>query len=324
MTMTNAMMGAAGEHLHHQMSVFNAQSPQAESIVHLFYVDLAIAAVIFLTVTALVIAAVIRFRARPGDAEPYQDPGNPRLETLWTVIPALILLVLLILTARTMLAVNPPVGDRTANVVVMAHQWWWEYRYPSGVITANELHIPTGTNWLLSIQSADVIHDFWVPALGAKMDAIPGHPNVLWITAQTPGTYQGTCAEYCGAEHAMMGIRVIVQPPEEFARWEQEQLHLPVAPAGEEVERGARLFAEKTCLNCHRINGTKAVAGVGPDLTHLADRDTIGSDLLANTLKNLTRWIADPQAIKPACNMPALRLTDTEAHAIAVYLESLK
>ena len=121
MTMTNAMMGATGEHMHHQMSVFNAQSPQAASIVHLFYVDLAIAAVIFLTVTALVIAAVIRFRARPGDAEPYQDPGNPRLEALWTVIPALILLVLLILTARTMLAVNPPVHHGVVHGTAGAH-----------------------------------------------------------------------------------------------------------------------------------------------------------------------------------------------------------
>jgi cytochrome c oxidase subunit 2 len=325
MTMTNAVMSAMGGQMHHHTSVFNAQTPQAQSIANLFYIDLAIAAVIFLTVTALVIAAVIRFRARPGDGEPYQDPGNPKLETLWTVIPALILLFLLVLTARAMFIVNPPVGTRKPDVIVVAHQWWWEYRYPSsGVVTANELHMPAGTNWLLGIESADVIHDFWVPDLGAKMDAIPGHPNVLWITPQKTGTYLGTCAEYCGAEHAMMGIRVIVQPPEEFAQWEKEQLHAPPPPVAAAALRGAKLFEEKTCMNCHNIAGTKARALVGPDLTHLADRDTIGSNLIANNLTNLTQWLADPQSFKPGCDMPNLRLSQTETKDIAVYLESLK
>ena len=325
--MTNLDMSAMGvqEHVHHHTSVFNAQSPQAQAIANLFYIDLAICVVIFLIVAALVIVAVIRFRQQPGQSEPYQDPGNPKLETLWTVIPSLVLVVLLVLTARTMQLVNPPVGQRTPNVVVTAHQWWWAYSYPqSGVITANELHMPLDTNWLLRIESADVIHDFWVPDLGAKMDAIPGHPSVLWIQPRKTGTYLGTCAEYCGCEHALMGIRVIVQTPAEFAQWEQAQIRIPAPPTGAEAERGARLFADKTCVNCHTIAGTKAVGRVGPDLTHLADRDTIGSGTLNNTLANLTRWIENPQAIKPGCYMPALRLTHTEAQTMAIYLEGLK
>jgi cytochrome c oxidase subunit 2 len=228
-------------------SVFDPNSPQARAIEHLFYFDLAIAAVIFLTVAGLVSYSALRFRARPGAGEPYQDPGNPRLETLWTVIPALILTALLALTGRTMYLVNPPVGSRAPNAVVIAHQWWWQYIYPeSGIVTANELHMPAGLDFLLKIESADVIHDFWVPDLGSKKDAIPGHPNYLWIQPQRDGTYLGTCAEYCGAEHALMGIRVIVQSPAEFARWQQSQLRIPAQPAGEVAERGFRLFEDRT------------------------------------------------------------------------------
>ena len=283
------------EHTFHATSVFNPQSPQAEEIAKLFYIDLAIAFAILLIVTILVVIAIFRFRQRPGQVEPVQDPGNPKLETLWTVVPSVVVVVLLVLTARTMHLVNPPVGNRTPNVIVTAHQWWWAYHYPqSGVIAANELHLSAGTNWLLGIESADVIHDFWVPDLGAKMDAIPGHPNYLWITPHATGVYLGTCAEYCGAEHALMGIRVVVQSPEDFVRWEQEQLRVPAAPTGAEAELGARLFAEKTCASCHLIAGTSATGHVGPDLTHLADRDTLGAGVLANNVNWLTTKISPP------------------------------
>jgi cytochrome c oxidase subunit 2 len=306
-------------------SVFHPDSPQALAIVHLFYLDLGIAACIFLTVAILVLVAAKRFRWRPGAGEPYQDPGNPKLEALWTVIPAAILTVLAVQAARTMHFVNPPVRKRSPDVVVMAHQWWWEYHYSrSGLVTANELHMPTGENWLLLIEAEDVIHDFWVPDLGAKMDAIPGHPNYLWIQPHQPGTYIGTCAEYCGLEHALMGIRVIVQPRQEFAAWVKSQLVVPGPPVGAVAQVGARLFGDRTCVNCHRIAGTPANARVGPDLTHLADRETLGAGVLDNTPDNLARWIQHPQKFKPGCHMPDERLTDTEAHAIATYLEALR
>ena len=309
----------------HETSVFNAHSPQAQAIEHLFYVDLLICGIILLVVTALVLVAIIKFRHRPGRAEPYQDPGNPKLETLWTVIPALTLLFLLILTARTMHTVNPPTGTRSPDVIVTAHQWWWEYHYPkSGAVTANELHMPMGANWLLGIESADVIHNFWVPDLGAKIDAIPGHPNSLWIQPTRDGTFLGTCGEYCGCGHAMMGIRVIIQPLAEFQEWEQRQLQIPATPSGAAEIRGARLFAERTCVNCHRVAGTKALGRVGPDLTHVGERQTLAAGRIDNTLDHLTQWIADPQRIKPECNMPSLGLTTAEAHDIATYLEGLK
>ena len=173
-------------------SVFSAHSPQAEAIARLFGFDLGIAAVIFLIVASLVIFVSIRFRQRPGDGEPRQEEGNPKLETLWTVVPALILALLFVRTAETMRVVSPPITQSEPDVRVIAHQYWWEYRYPkSGVITANELHMPAGANWVLEILSADVIHDFWVPDLGAKVEAIPGHPNYLWMQPWQPGVYSG-------------------------------------------------------------------------------------------------------------------------------------
>jgi cytochrome c oxidase subunit 2 len=306
-------------------SVFNPHSPQARAIAHLFYYDLGIAAVIALTVISLVVYAVVRYRRKPGDPEPYQDEGNPKLETLWTVIPAGILFSLAVLTAWTMHLVNPTAGSHPFDAVVIAHQWWWEYRYPqSGVVTANELHMPEGQKWLLRIESADVIHDFWVPDLGSKKDAIPGHPNYLWIQPQKDGVYLGTCAEFCGAQHALMGIRVIVQPEADFAAWEQSQLRIPPPPSGEQALEGRRLFDQRTCGNCHRVAGTAAVGQVGPDLTHVADRQTLGANLLDNTPANLAAWIHDPQKYKPGCHMPDLDLTGPEAEAIAAYLEGLK
>ena len=306
-------------------SVFHPGSPQALAIERLFYVDLVIAAAIFLTVAGLVSYIVWRFRARPGAAEPFQDEGNPKLETIWTVVPGLILLVLLVLTARTMAIVQPLTGSKPPDVVVIAHQWWWEYHYPaSGVVTANEMHMPEGQTWLLAIESADVIHDFWVPDLGAKVDAIPGRRNYLWIDPQRAGTYLGTCAEYCGMQHALMGIRVIVDAPATFAAWVNSQLRVPAAPEGGEAAEGARAFEQQTCRNCHRIAGTRADGRVGPDLTHVADRQTLGAGVIENTPDNLATWIRNPQAVKPGCLMPDMRLSDEEARAIAAYLEGLK
>ncbi|MEJ2653468.1 MAG: cytochrome c oxidase subunit II [Gammaproteobacteria bacterium] len=306
-------------------SVFAPDSPQARAIERLFYFDLAIAAVIFAAVAGLVIAAVVRFRYRPGAPLPRQDEGNPKLETAWTIIPALILTALFIGTWRTMVFVNPPLHGRKPGMVVTAHQWWWEFRYPhSGVVTANELHLPVRVTSLLEVRTADVIHDFWVPDLGAKVDAIPNHPNYLWTKPSQTGIFLGTCAEFCGNEHALMGIRVIVQEPAAFSAWIQSQLVVPATPTNGVAGAGAKLFLTRTCENCHTIAGTAAKGTFGPNLTHLADRETIGAGVITNGLTNLTAWIHNPDRFKPGIYMPNLHLTESEAHAIAVYLEGLR
>lgn len=304
-------------------SVFQAHAPQAASIARFFYFDLAICAIILLLVTFLVLWAVLRYRHRPGAPEPRQDEGNPKLETLWTVVPTLIVIVLFAGTAYTMHVVNPPVHGRSPDVVVVAHQWWWEYRYPGpGVVTANELHLPAGHDLLLELRSADVIHDFWVPDLGAKVDAIPGHPNTLWLGPREPGKFLGTCAEFCGNQHALMGIRVMVDAPDRFAAWTQAQLRPHGHPGAGLAARGAALFTQRTCASCHTVSGTSAMGKVGPDLSHVASRETLGAGALMNSHENLAHWIADPQHYKPGCAMPAQRLSDGDALAIATFLEA--
>jgi cytochrome c oxidase subunit 2 len=308
----------------HSSNVFNFATEQGRSIVYLHLVDLAICAAIGLTVLGLLMAVAIKFRYRPGDSEPPQVPGDLKLEITWTVIPGLIVLFLAVLTAVVMHLVNPPVGQRKPDVVVNAHQFWWEYRYPkSGVVTANELYLPEGMNLLLEIRAADVVHSFWVPDFGQKMDAIPGHPNHLFLKPIKKGVFIGSCSEYCGADHSLMRILSVVVPPAQFDSWTQRQLKAPSTPATAAAQRGEALFMAETCTQCHSISGTTATGRVGPDLTHLAERSTIGAGLLANNTQNVARWVMNAQQFKPGCHMPKMRLSAGEANDIAQYLESL-
>jgi cytochrome c oxidase subunit 2 len=298
--------------------MFDSISHQAQAISNLFILTLLIATVILLLVTGLVLYASFRYRSRPGDGEPRQVFGHRNLEIAWTAAPAVLLAVLAVLTLYTMRLADPAVGaSAQPDVVITGHQWWWEVRYPqSGVVTANEIHLPTGQKMLAEIDSADVIHSFWVPQLGRKMDAIPGHPNHLWLEADTSGTYLGTCAEYCGTQHAWMRIRVIVQSPAEFDAWLQEQLQAPVISEGE-ARQGQKIFTQKTCIVCHS-------RGIGPDLTHVGSRETLAAGVLENTPANMARWLKNPQAIKPGSYMPNFNLTDAEVKAITAYLEASK
>jgi cytochrome c oxidase subunit 2 len=306
-------------------SALNPASPQGREILHLFLVTLAIAGVIFSTVAGLVVFASVRFRSRRG-VPPSSTRENKGLEIIWTVIPAFIVAFLFVSTVKVMHAVNPPPSDRAPDLIVIAHQWWWELHYPQwgGVTAANEIHLPVERQLLLRIESADVDHSFWVPALGKKVDAIPKHPNHLWVTIDHPGVFLGTCSEFCGAEHAWMRIRVIGQSWPDFDAWIKRQREPAAAPASAEAVEGARLFQERTCATCHTISGTAAAGVVGPDLSHFAGRETIGSGVLTNTRGNLVKWIRGPQEIKPGCNMPDFRLPSPEIDALAGYLGELK
>lgn len=307
-------------------SVLHPATQQGLEILNLFYVMLGVAAVIFSVVAGLVIYACIRFRRRKGDGEPKPVADNRKLEIIWTVIPSLIVLGLFVATVRVMHEVNPPAAqDQKTDLVITAHQWWWELYYPlSGVKSANELYLPMGRQLLLRLYSADVVHDFWVPSLGKKVDVIPNHPNHLWLNIDRPGTYLGTCDEFCGAEHAWMRIRVTGQSAPAFEEWIRHQSEPAQPPSGEKARKGAELFLGLTCANCHNISGTPANGALAPDLTHLASRITLGAGVLENTPRNLLRWIRNPQAIKPGCNMPDLHLPDPEAAALAAYLGELK
>ena len=298
--------------------MFNSISAQGQAISNLFILILLIATAILILVTGLVLYASFRYRRRSDEGEPKQVFGHRNLEIAWTAAPAVLLAVLAVLTLYTMRLADPSAAaSAQPDVVITGHQWWWEVRYPqSGLVTANEIHLPAGQKMLAEIDSADVIHSFWVPQLGRKMDAIPGRPNHLWLEADTPGTYLGTCAEYCGTQHAWMRIRVIVQPPAEFDAWRQQQLQAPTIPSGE-ASQGQKIFTQKTCVACH-------TRGIGPDLTHVGSRETLAAGVLENTPANMARWLKNPQAVKPGSYMPNFNLTDAEVKALTAYLEASK
>ncbi|MFZ0429916.1 MAG: cytochrome c oxidase subunit II [Acidobacteriota bacterium] len=300
-------------------------SPQAAEIARLFYVALIIAAVILLVVAGMVFIIIIRNRRLPRDYTPKQDFGNETLEWTWTIVPLMIVTGLFVYTVMVMHDVDPKPVDRQPDVEIVAHQWWWEVHYlPSGAVTANEIHLPVGRDLLFEVRSADVIHDFWVPALGQKVDAIPNHPNYAWYDVERPGTYLGTCAEFCGAEHAWMRIRVIAEPVPAFGAWLEEQLLDARKPTGPAAEAGARLFQNHTCMNCHSIRGTAADGDIGPDLTHLASRQTLAAGVFRNTPENLLRWVSDPQKYKPGSHMPNMDLSRQTFEELVAYLEELK
>jgi cytochrome c oxidase subunit II len=297
-------------------SMLNPQSPQTLAISALFAHVVILILSVFLTVAGLVTYSLVRFRARQDTQEPQQRLGSKRLELLWTIVPLLIVAVLFVTTVRTMDAVDAPRQPGQApDLIVTGHQWWWEARYLNGAVTAGEIHIPVGSRLLVQVESADVIHDFWVPQLARKMDAVPGLSGYIWLEADAPGVYQGTCAEFCGAQHAWMRFVVVAEPDASFSAWLKRQSAPANVPAGGAAAEGSRLFQEKKCGDCHAILGTPAGGRSGPDLTHVASRLYLSS---------LAQWIGDPQSAKPGNRMPDAHLSNQEAQAVLAYLETLE
>ena len=170
------------------LPVLDPQSPEARAIYHLAIVSGIIFALIFIVVAGLIVFALMRYRWREGAADPHQVAGNKTVELVWTAIPCLIVVALVLLTWQSMNASDPP-APATPDIVIVGHQWWWEARYPkSGVVTANEIHIPAGTPMAIRLESADVLHEFWVAQLTRKMATVPDHPNHIWIQSDQPGT----------------------------------------------------------------------------------------------------------------------------------------
>jgi len=303
--------------------LFSPHSPQAQSIAGVFSLVLAIAAVVFLVVAAAVVYSVVRYRSSGlATAEPRQIFGSRSLEILWTVVPLLIVTGLFIVTVRAMVLIDAPQNStRPPDLVITGHQWWWEARYPNGVVVPWEIHIPTSRRLLARIESADVIHDFWVPDLARKMDAVPGRWSYIWLDADTPGTYSGSCSEFCGAQHAWMRFRVIAEPEHDFETWlKNEARGTPNEVPGTEE----RLFIDKGCANCHSVAVLAPSSGKGPSLAGLMTREFLGGGILRNTPENLMLWLTDPQAAKPGNRMPNTLLTAEERRLLLIYLESLR
>jgi cytochrome c oxidase subunit II len=304
--------------------MLDPKSPQALTTTNLFIITLVISAVILLLITGVVIYSAVRFRAKDDGEEPPQNFGFTPLEIGWTAGPLLIVTFLAILTVD---GVGKALPDQTKqpDVIITGHQWWWEVRYPqSGVVTANEIHIPTGTKILAELDSEDVVHDFWIQQWGPKIDMNPGYKHYLWLESDTPGVYGGACAEYCGAEHAWMLLRGIAQTPNDYNAWLSSQSKPQSIPTSGSALQGWQVFSQKTCISCHAINGTTAKSDEGPDLTHIGSRQTLAAGRLTNTTDNLTKWLQDPQKLKPGAYMPNVQLNQQDLTALVAYLESLK
>ncbi len=300
------------------------------AVTQLLGVALGLSGVVVLLVAGLLVYVLARYRGRatpPAAAEPPQIAGNRRLELLYTATPALLVLVLFIFSARTLETVVGESADEAAAmpVEVIGHQWWWELRYPSlGMTTANELHLPVGAPARLAVQGADVIHSFWLPNVGWKQDAIPGKVNPMLVQVDRPGTYSGACAEFCGVQHAWMRVRLVAEPRAQFDTWAQQQAATATMAASGAAAQGQQLFLSSTCVSCHTIRGTAAHGTVGPDLTHLASRATIGAGVAPNTPDTLRRWVRNAAQLKPGVLMPSYRFSDSDLDALVAYLESLQ
>jgi cytochrome c oxidase subunit 2 len=241
-------------------------------------------------------------------------------------VPLAILVVLFVLTLSTLPSVSAPGrGDGDLVVEVVGRQYWWEVGYPDhGLVTANEIHIPTGTPVELRVRTADVIHSFWVPRLNRKIDMIPGRTNRILVRAEEPGVYRGQCAEFCGLAHAQMAFLVVAEAPSVFEAWLAGETGDAAAPASGSAALGQEVFLNSSCVSCHAIRGTSASATVGPDLTHVAGRRWLAAGTIPNTRGNLGGWIVDPQSIKPGNKMPPTNLSGPELQALLDYLESLE
>jgi len=315
--------------------MFKPLSRPAEMISEAAGVVLLICLGIFLVVTGLLVFIVIKFRRRAQDdgREPPQIYGSTNIELAWTVIPILITVVLALVTSRTIGEIQDmPMPANALKLRVVGHQWWWEIRYEDlGIVTANEVHIPVSdrdrakaTPTHIVLQSADVIHSFWVPQLAGKTDLVPNKTNETWLDPYETGVYFGNCAEYCGTQHANMLLRVIVHTPEGFAKWVASQKTPPPAPQAAEEIKGHGLFYANSCINCHTVDGTVAEGVFGPNLTKLMTRQTIGAGVAELNDKTLWAWVDDPQKMKTGCLMPDMQLLEPEVDAIVAYLKTLK
>ena len=315
-----------------RQSVLDPAGPQA---LHLFNLGTFLwitAGIVFVLVMAALAVALAQARRR--DVPDLSEAGEGRARRIVagaTGVTLAILLVFLVvsyLTGRAY-AVTPE-GGRPLQVTVVGHQWWWEVQYSDSVnsrslTTANEIHVPVGRTVILKMTSHDVIHSFWVPNLAGKKDLVPGYSTTTWLRADRPGIYRGQCAEFCGYQHALMGLLVIAEPPAQFARWYDAQLADAMPPTDTVASTGKNVFmGAHGCVLCHTVRGTDAGGRVGPDLTHVASRHTLAAATVPNNRGWLGGWVMDPQGIKPGARMPPNDMRPDELQALLTYLQTLR
>ncbi len=296
--------------------------PAAREIAGLGWIFFILGGIIFLLVMAYLAYGLLVHRS----GAPGPRGGTMIVIIAGMIIPGIILLVLFVLNTNVLGRITVPDEEDAAAVIeVVGNQWWWEVNYQDPQFTtANEIHIPVGQPVLLKLASKDLIHSFWVPELHGKMDLIPGRVNDFWIQADQPGQYKGECAEYCGLQHAKMQFVVVAESQEEYEQWVTRMQQPASIPEGGSAQQGLSIFLSSTCIQCHTIRGTDATGVLGPDLTHLASRRTIGAGILPLSRANLGGWVANPHGIKPGVLMPPAEMGGEDFQALLDFLLTLE
>lgn len=322
------LLGACGEGERIQ-SILHPAGQGARDIAGLWWLIFAFCMAVYAFVIVLLIFAVLRRRENPA-------PPRPVSALMWIglggiLMPTVVLILFLGFTVGSLgsFAESKTQARSDVTIKVTGQRWWWEIEYDHPepqrrVLTANEIYVPVGVPIRVELETRDVIHSFWVPALSGKTDLVPGRVNTLVLNAEQPGVYRGQCAEFCGLQHANMALFVVAVPVEEFEAWYERQLEEAPTPADDLAREGRRVFLEKPCAICHQIRGTLALGRVGPDLTHVASRRSLAAGTVPNTRGYLGGWISDPQGIKPGNMMPNVDLDSGELLALIAYLETLR
>lgn len=303
------------------------QGPVAARIANLSWFMIILGSLVFLGVMIYLAYALWGHRGYDLEEELKHPNQGINIVLTWGVgFTSLVLVLLFGLNISIMRANNQVAnGEEGLAIDVIGRQWWWEIQYPQQEFeTANEIRIPVGEPVILRLSTRDVIHSLWIPQLSGKLDMIPNRVNELTLVADEIGEYWAECAEFCGTQHAKMKLMVIVQSEEEFAAWAQHQQSVPEPPEGELALEGQQIFLGSSCVYCHNVEGTNASGNLGPDLTHLGSRRTLGAGIMEYSLGREALWVRDSHIFKPGNQMPAMNLTNAELSALMAYIRTLE
>jgi cytochrome c oxidase subunit 2 len=309
-------------------SVLRPRSEAADRVEGLWWLTFWTSVVVVVVVLGFILAAARRGRtpaANEGEIDKRAVPwGNRFIVVAGLIVSGAILAGTFGIALRSLNALADPPERPTMTIEVIGHNWWWEARYPNGAVTANEIHIPAGRAVELKLSTADVIHSFWVPQLNVKKDQVPGLDNRLWLLADRPGRYRGQCAEFCGLQHARMVFYVNADPPSQFDQWLAREAAPAAAPSTPSASTGRDVFLRSSCAGCHTVRGTSAAGILGPDLTHMGSRETIGAGTLPLQRKTLSDFVLNAQHAKPGASMPPTEVSPEELSALVDYLMGLQ
>ncbi|MFB4211001.1 cytochrome c oxidase subunit II [Shouchella sp. JSM 1781072] len=318
------LSGCLGEE---NLTALDPKGEAAQWIYDNMVLSLIIMTFVSVVVFAIFFIIVVKFRRKEGDDElPEQVHGNTAMEITWTVIPVLLLIILFIPTVTGTFEfhvdADPAEHEDAVYINVTGHQYWWQFDYEEGFTAGQEVYIPVGERVVFELNAEDVIHSFWVPALGGKIDNIPGISNALWLQADEPGVYLGKCAELCGPSHALMDFKVIALERDEYDQWVEDMQGVEAEETAANAEAGYEVFQENACINCHAIGGEGMATG--PTLTNFGDRQKFAGVYDMDDDEELANWIRNPEELKQGNNMPAHDINDEDMEDLIEYLRSLQ